>query len=326
MSVWHLKEEITGGKTCWGSPWHQRDCNNQLMFKRCFQRKIPMATQGTSTQIPSWIWVHLPSKPQNKLVCLDRSEVKMWKIGQWKGKTEIWKERTKLRYRSNLKEINESTSFSCWKRQLSLKSERKEFSLENMKDTLHLILLQAQNCSGLLSSSKQTEKQQAKARNGSSPLRGAPVLPQLKDMSPGHLNSELHVFPLHLNFHLSDVTTPLKTEFESGTRNRKSHHSGRSQPYNAPTPNKMTAKQFKPLLKPLADSEVAGGYGPAIWAVSAGINHSSPFLRSSIPPAQLTVLSLRGTDSFKHKQFIFASCYLSRGIPKEEGSYSGAWS
>lgn len=125
-------------------------------------------------------------------------------------------------------EINESTSIWCWKRHLPLKSERKEFSLENRKEILHLILPLAQSCCGLLSSSKQTEKQQAKGRNGSIPPRRAQVLPQLKDANPGHLNPELQVFPLHLNFHLSDVTTLLKTELRSGPRVITGQHHNRT--------------------------------------------------------------------------------------------------
>lgn len=72
------------------------------------------------------------------------------------------------------------------------------------------------------------------------------MLPQPKDVNPGGLNSELQVSPLHLNSHVSDVTTLLKTEFQSGPGTKKQS----PQLYNIPTPIKKMIKQIKMLLEP----------------------------------------------------------------------------
>lgn len=155
-------------------------------------------------------------------------------------------------------------------------------------------------CCGLLSSPEQMEKQEAKVRNGSISLRRAQVLPQLKDVNPGTAGF----------LSASEFLSIWKQSQEPGT---KSHHSATPWLCNVPTPNKKMTKQFETLLEPLTSSEVAGGYCPGIGVVSAGINHSSPPSEALLP---CTLLSLGGMDYFKHKQFIFASWCLFRGIPQ----------
>lgn len=176
------------------------------MFKIHFYIDIPRATQGSSAQIPGWIWVYLPSKVQNKPDFLDRPELKYEKSDRERERERSESERKEKSWETEVScKIHESASFLCWERHLSLEFEKKEFYLMNIKKPFHIILPLAQNCSRSLNYSKQTEMQQAKVRNTPVPLRRAQALSQLKEVNSGYLNSELKIFSLHLNFHLFDV-------------------------------------------------------------------------------------------------------------------------
>lgn len=155
------------------------------------------------------------------------------------------------------------------------------------KEILHLILPLALLLLWVAQFLRANWKQKAKARNGSIPPRRGQVLPQPKDVNPGSAGFPLCIWIFI--YLMSPLCWKQSSNQEPGI---KSHHSATPQLCNVPTPNKMMTKQFKPLLERLSNSEVAGGYGPGIGGVSAGINHSDPFLWSSIPPAQLSVLSL----------------------------------
>lgn len=167
------------------------------------ERNIPRAKKGSSVQIPGWIWVCLHSRPQNKPAFLDRPEVTYGKKRQKAKDKRSESERKEQSWETELScKIHESASLLCWKRPLSLKSENKEFSLGNIKKSLHIVLPLAQNSSVFLSYSKQTEKQQANVRNSCIPLRRVQVLAQLKEVNSEYLNCR---FSLCMNFHLSDV-------------------------------------------------------------------------------------------------------------------------